>query len=458
MSDETRGSAPTALPDSPNLDWLRKEAKRRLAELRANAPGAKLAEAQFEIAKRYGFPSWRALKARVDSLSVEGQLFDAARTGDVPRLRALLDEHPDKLFVRDKPYEWTLLHAAASRHQNAKNAQDSLSAVNLLLDRGLDANARERGDNTYAMHWAAAAGDLAVVRRLADAGGDVIGHGDDHELEVIGWATCWEGCDDAAHRAVADFLVARGARHHIFSAIAMGLGDEVRRIVAANPGELNRRLSRNENHQLPLHFAVRMSKPEMVALLIQLGADPLAVDASGNPPSTCATKPGVDRPIVEAIRRMTLAELDSAARGHRAANVTMMDLVAALSLGDWEGADRLVESNPALIAERGASSGALHMMTMRDDSRGVRWLLDHGADVDGLWTQWDSRVTALHLAAGGGHVDVVRLLLDAGASTTILDSRFEGDALGWARHFDKRDVVRILEGLPHDASSDATRS
>ena len=40
-------------------------------------------------------------------------------------------------------------------------------------------------------------------------------------------------------------------------------------------------MSRNENHQLPLHFAVRMNRPEMVSLLLELGADPLAVDGSG---------------------------------------------------------------------------------------------------------------------------------------------------------------------------------
>src|SRR5579871_4636578 len=62
MSDETHGSAPSALPDSPSLEWLRKEAKRRLAQLRAAAPDARLADAQFEIAKHYGFSSWRVLK------------------------------------------------------------------------------------------------------------------------------------------------------------------------------------------------------------------------------------------------------------------------------------------------------------------------------------------------------------------------------------------------------------
>jgi ankyrin repeat protein len=216
--------------------------------------------------------------------TLDGQLFDAAKQGDVGALSALLDQHPEKLYVRDQPYEHTLLHLAAFAGH--------LPAVDLLLKRGLDVNVREKGDNTYPMHWAAAAGHLDVVRRLADAGGDVIGHGDDHELEVIGWATCWEGGDDEAHRSVADFLVSRGARHHIFSAIALNSSEEVRRIIAGNPASLTKRMSRNENHQLPIHFAARMNRPEMVTLLIELGADPLATDGSGVTPLHVAARHG----------------------------------------------------------------------------------------------------------------------------------------------------------------------
>jgi hypothetical protein len=70
------------LPDSPSLDWLRKKAKSRLGELRLTNPEASLSDGQFALAKEYGFSSWRALKAHVDSLTVEGRLFEAARSGD----------------------------------------------------------------------------------------------------------------------------------------------------------------------------------------------------------------------------------------------------------------------------------------------------------------------------------------------------------------------------------------
>ena len=443
MSEQTPGSASASrsLPDAPNLEWLRKEAKRRLDELRKANPSAKLADAQFDLAKHYGFSSWRALKAHVDSLTVDGRLFDAAKKGDVGALTALLDQYPKKLYVRNEPYEHTLLHLAAfAGHQ---------AAVDLLLKRGLDANSREKGDNTYAMHWAAAAGYLGVVRRLADAGGDVVGLGDDHELEVIGWATCWDGGDDAAHRAVVDFLVTRGARHHIFSAIALNLADEVRHIVAADPAALNKRMSRNENNQLPLHFAVRMKRPQMVALLLELGADPLAVDGAGMPAAVLATSPGVDRQVMEAIRAMTSAELLSAERGHRPPRAGAMDLVATLALGDWETAARLVRENPELIERGSAKGGVVHLMAKRGDVAAVKWLLDHGADPNARWAHWDAEVTPLHLAAMEGHGDVVRLLLGAGADPSIRDSQHDSDARGWAEFFQKPDVVKIFEAFPH---------
>ena len=441
MADDSTGTL--TLPEHPNLDWLRKQAKRRLDELRTTNARARLADAQFDLAKQYGFASWRALKARVDSLTIEGQLVAAAKAGDVETLRALLDAHPAQLHLSAKPYSTSLLHFAAQ--------YGHLDAVNLLLARGLDVNRRERGDNTSAMHWAAAGGHLDVVRRLADAGGDVVGHGDDHQLEVIGWAACWPGCDDDDHRAVAELLLSRGARHHIFSAIEMNLADEVRRIVAADPAALNRRMSRNENHQLPLHFAVRMKRPGMLALLVELGADPLGVDGAGFSAAFYANGPGLDAPLLEKIRELTMGELRSAARGDRRAHGGLTDLVAVLALGDLDAAGRLLAGDPTLIARGGAAEGALHVLAKRGDAAAVDWLLRHGADPNGRWGHWDAKVTPLHLAAAQGHAAVVRRLLAGGADPTIRDSKHDGDAIGWAEYGSMpqaanwRDVVEIIK-------------
>lgn len=348
-------------------------------------------------------------------------MFDAAKKGDVAALAALLDRYPDRIHARDKPYEWSLLHLAAN--------SGHLAAVDLLLNRGLDVNNREKGDNTYAMHWAAAAGHLAVARRLIDAGGDVVGHGDDHELEVIGWATCWDHADDAAHRAVADLLISRGARHHIFSAIALNLVDELRRIVADDPTQISRPMSRNEQFQLPLHFAVRKNRVEMVELLLQLGVDPAATDGAGMTVSAYAASTNVDRSVIEMF----------ALRG-------WVDLFTALALGDYATAARLVQESGVVVGPAGPGAGALHLLAKRGAAAAVKWLLDHGADPNARWAHWDAEVTPLHLAVMEDHADIICLLLDGGADARIRDSKFGSDSIGWAEHFGRSDLARLLRG------------
>jgi ankyrin repeat protein len=307
------------------------------------------------------------------------------------------------------------------------------------LKRGIDPNTREKGDNTYPMHWAAAAGHLDVVRRLADAGGDVLGEGDDHALGMIGWATGWEGCDDATHRAIADFLTSRGAHHHIYSAMSIGDEDEVRDIIAADPSQLERQQSHNEDFRRPLHFAVHGNLHRMVKLLIELGADPSGTDASGQTAVAYAMTPEIARPVVEAIRDRI--------------GPTLLNSVA---VADWDAAKRLHRQNPDSVARE----GILHLMAKSGNTAAVKWLLENGADPNARWSHWNDLLTPLHLAVLGNHPDATRLLLAAGADPTIRDTEHNSDALGWAKFFlqhrgdtaEKRrrgqEIVRLLELTP----------
>jgi hypothetical protein len=69
-----------SLPSRPNLDHLRKQAKDLLDTAHAAHPTWQLADAQFALARGYGFSSWPAMKAHVDALNAEGPGPDATRT------------------------------------------------------------------------------------------------------------------------------------------------------------------------------------------------------------------------------------------------------------------------------------------------------------------------------------------------------------------------------------------
>ena len=86
--------APVPLPQKPSLEWLRKQAKRDLERLRERDPDARLADAQFALDGSYGFTSWRALKAHIDSATDR-------TAGPVARLTIKTDEIYGAAFSPD---------------------------------------------------------------------------------------------------------------------------------------------------------------------------------------------------------------------------------------------------------------------------------------------------------------------------------------------------------------------
>lgn len=106
MSNESQ-STPRPLPERPNLRHLKDQAKDLL-----KAGGAKsITDAQFKIARLYGFASWPKLKAHVDSLEEIGQLKRAIDTNDLARVRRMMIRNPELHraplgYGKDGPLTW----------------------------------------------------------------------------------------------------------------------------------------------------------------------------------------------------------------------------------------------------------------------------------------------------------------------------------------------------------------
>jgi ankyrin repeat protein len=84
-------AAPRPLPDRPNLRHLKDQAK----DLVRAGTAKSITDAQFKIARLYGFPSWPKLKAYVESLDQIGQLQQAIDTNDLARVKHLMTLNPE---------------------------------------------------------------------------------------------------------------------------------------------------------------------------------------------------------------------------------------------------------------------------------------------------------------------------------------------------------------------------
>src|ERR1039458_3803120 len=70
-----------------------------------------LSDAQLQIARQYGFPSWPKLKAHVDSLEEAGQLKDAIDRNDLSLVKSMMLRNPALHkaplgYAKDGPLTW----------------------------------------------------------------------------------------------------------------------------------------------------------------------------------------------------------------------------------------------------------------------------------------------------------------------------------------------------------------
>jgi len=132
-----------AMRENPDLDQVKRQAKELLEAYRASSAEAAaeitayhrtatpetfaLHDAQFVLARSYGFESWPKLKAAVDGVTA-ARLHEAAESGDVTAVRELLTRRPE--IVDLGRGEMRAIHMAVLRRD--------LVLTKLLLEFGAD--------------------------------------------------------------------------------------------------------------------------------------------------------------------------------------------------------------------------------------------------------------------------------------------------------------------------------
>ena len=441
------------LPPRPSLEQLRKQAKsllknqqaadsealtrireshprwRNLSTEQIAASPFALADAQLVIASEYGFASWSRLQSHVKTLEAASStaqavasLRDAAGRGDLARLNALLDAHPELIDERGGEGVRTPLHQAVFGNSEA--------AVKLLLERGANPNIRCEGDNAYPLHFAVEKNRVPIIHLLVEHGANTVGEGDYHELGVIGWATAWEHF--RADPETVAYLLAHGARHNIFSAVSMGDVETIRGLIARQPGDLERRMNGSRMRCMPLHLAVIQRQPAVVRALLELGANLECLDEAGFTP--------LDHAALIGASDMVSILIDAGAK---------LRLPAAAALGRDADVARLLRRDPDALKPEGRWSRLILRASEHGSGEMVETLLRNGASVnirDNPRTSIDSTAgyTPLHAAAWNGNLSVIPVLLRHGADVRAREEKYHGTPAGWADyagHKEARDLI-----------------
>jgi ankyrin repeat protein len=488
------------LPDTPDLDQLRRQAKELLRSARAANPTAltrfrllpsllrlsdddlartplALHDAQSVIAREHGFPSWNALRERVEELTLgfDGamkEFIEAATDGRTSRAERMLALHPriagaslhaalvlgdaatvDAYLTRQPtlvhasggPRGWEPIHYVChtSLARSSGASADGLVAVaRRLLEAGVDANTRfpwlHHGVRRPVL-WGAihATRLLSLAELLLQSGADpndgvtlpiAASAGNLESLELLRSYGASANQPWASDGSPALYAILQWARTPVGVRWLLEHGADADPVFAAN-GET------------PLHVVVRRWDVALVELFAQRGADLRRRRTDGRTPYAIAELNG-NGAVADWLRAHGAAdELEPVDR-----------LVAACGRGDRATAEAMLDAHPRLREEiTDAHYTALHRAAEQGDSAMLALLIDCGFDPN----RGDEEIgkTALHSAAMAGRPSAVRLLLARGASLEARDREFHGQPLVWAAessrsHTDRADdyaeVGRIL--------------
>ena len=494
------------LPARPNLEHLKKQAKSLLDAAKARDPDAlrrftalpslagksldqidaadlALHDAQSAIAREHGFASWTALREEVESRTLS---FDAAidefircatggATGRAERLLAL---HPrlatatlhtalvlgDATTVEERlkqraelavqaggPLDWEpiLYVCHTSMHKGAPDRLEGLVRIaRRLIALGANPNAEYHWNWHPELPRTALWGAVCAVGHLPLA--EVLLEGDANPTDGVTTHIAGGGGNLEALELLHRFgLNVNGIPGGVPPLVyMMGWSDN-----PAGPGWLlehgaDANLAWGDAGEAPLHVAARRWDVPMVERLVEHGADVSRPRADGDTPHKLAELHGNAEIAAWLLAHGAIDELSPLDR-----------FIAACARADRLAADAILAAHPGLRSELGPEH---HLMLHRPAESGNRAVLEtmlgcgfHPEAKD------KDKVTPLHRAAMGGHVEAVRVLLKHGADVHALDGMFSASPLVWAvegrstvkrRGADHVGVARLLiaSGSPLD--------
>jgi len=166
MSNDSQ-EVPRQLPDNPNLRHLKDQAKNLL-----KAGGAiSITDAQFKIARLYGFSSWPKLKAHINSLKEVGRLKEAIDADDIDLVRTLMTHNPTLHraplgYGQSGPLTW----AAECRIPWGPPSPERLEIAKWMIENGSDVH---QGGDAPLMRAALNAMRIPMMELLLTNGADV---------------------------------------------------------------------------------------------------------------------------------------------------------------------------------------------------------------------------------------------------------------------------------------------
>jgi hypothetical protein len=468
---------PSALPDRPNLEQLKKQAKSLLHAAQANESaalhrfvllpafegksaadlrdvGLALHDAQSVIAREHGFSSWNELREEVEArtLSFDAALDEFLRcaTGGAPgRAARLLALHPgiassslhSALVLGDAAAVENRLRSQpglATRPGGPQNWEPLLYVCHTCMHRGapsrldgLIASARQLialGANPNAeYHWnwhpelprtalwgaVCAVGHLPLAEVLLDAGANPT---DGVTTHIAGGGGNLAALD-LLHRYGVDVNGIPGGVPPLVYMMGWATDPAGPRWLLEHGADPN--LAWGHEGEAPLHVAARRWDVAMIELLAGHGADPMRRRSDGCTPRTLAELYG-NHDI--ALRLAAYGAPDELSELER--------FVAACARADRSAATSMLNERPNLRAEL---QPVHHLMMQRPAEAGqaavLETMLTCGFDPN---VGDKDRVTALHRAAMAGHAGAVRVLLQFGADVNALDGMFSATPLVWA--------------------------